>query len=243
MTPALERLRAAPDRAGILLDFDGTLAPIVLRPEDAGPEPGAREAVRELVARYRLVGVISGRPVADLERMLGVDGVRFEGLYGLPATAPTVEPVRSDVEAIAQAVPGAWVEPKGVTLAVHYRQTTDPAVARSVLAPALAALAERIGHDLLEGKMVFELAPAGESRKGGAVERLVREHQLQAALYAGDDLPDLEAFAALDRLAEDGLFAVKVAVGGPETPEGLTKAADIVVDGPPGLVELLGTLR
>ena len=225
-----------------MLDFDGSLAPIVSRPEDAGPAPGAREVLADLVVSYRLVGVISGRPVADLERMLGDDGVRYEGLYGLAATTSTIDAIRAAVEGVARAVQGAWVEPKGVTLAVHYRQAEDPADARAALEPPLETLAKRSGYDLLEGKMVFELAPAGESRKGGAVERLVAEHDLRAVLYAGDDLPDLEAFAALDRLSDDGLVVVKVAVGGPETPEALSSDADLVVDGPSALVTLLGRL-
>ena len=124
-------------------------------------------------------------------------------------------------------------------MAVHYRQAEDVARARELLAPPLAALADETGYDLLEGKMVFELAPAGESRKGGAVERLVREGDLSAVLYAGDDLPDLEAFAALDELAQDGLRAVKIAVAGPEAPGALVSAADIVVESPAELVELL----
>jgi trehalose 6-phosphate phosphatase len=239
---SLAELAAQPQRAAILLDFDGTLAPIVTRPEDAGPAPGARERIAGLVGRFRLVAVISGRPVADLERFLGVDGVRYEGLYGLPATAPTAEPIRGAVEAIAKGVPGAWIEPKGVTMAVHYRQADDPARARDALATGLEAIASQAGYDLLEGKMVFELAPAGESRKGGAVERLVAETGVTAVLYAGDDLPDLEAFAALDRLAESGLLAVKVAVGGAETPDALRADADLVVESPAGLVEVLGTL-
>jgi trehalose 6-phosphate phosphatase len=232
-------LAARPDRAGILLDFDGTLAPIVHRPEDAAPVDGAREVLAGLVERFRVVAVISGRPAQDLIRLLGVEGVRYEGLYGIPASVPDAGALLEHVESVAKAVRGAWVESKGITVAVHYRQAEDSAAAREVLFASLRALADETGYELLEGKMVFELVPAGESRKGGAVERLVLEHGLEAAMYAGDDLPDLEAFAALDRLEQDGLRTVKVAVGGPEAPEALTKAADIVVDGPADLVELM----
>ena len=240
--PKLTALGADPARAAILLDFDGTLAPIVSRPEEVAPVPGAREVLAALATRFRLVAVVSGRPTSDLERLIGLDGVRYEGLYGLPGglTAPDV--LRTRAEDVAKAVPEAWVEPKGATVAVHYRQAVDPVSARAALAPALVALAEDTGHELFEGKMVFELAPAGESRKGGAVDRLVRGDGLEAALYAGDDLPDLEAFAALDQLAADGLIAVKVAVGGPATPEALRKDADVVVDDPASLVTLLREL-
>ncbi len=236
---ALAALAKGPSRAAILLDFDGTLAPIVERPEDAGIAPGAREALSSLVERFLVVAVISGRPVETLVELVGVEGVQYEGLYGLPLTTGVDGGLLERVEAATASVPGAWVEPKGVTLAVHYRQAPDPSRARGLLAPPLLALAEATGYDLLEGKMVFELAPAGESRKGGAVKRLVRESGARAALYAGDDLPDLEAFAALDELAVEGLRAVKIAMGGPETPDALTSAADLVVAGPTDLVGLL----
>jgi trehalose 6-phosphate phosphatase len=240
VTPSpLAALAARPERAGILLDFDGTLAPIVSRPEDAGPAAGAHDVLMALVDRYAVVAVVSGRPAGDLLEMLDVKGVRYEGLYGLAAGVAPVGPLLGHVESVAKAVPGAWVEPKGITVAVHDRQAEDPARSREVLAGALRQLADETGYDLLEGKMVFELAPAGESRKGGAVERIVRDADLAAAMYAGDDLPDLEAFAALDRLEENGLETVKVAVGGIETPEALRADADVVVEGPAELLELL----
>ena len=239
MSRTLRRFAARPDRAGILLDFDGTLSPIVVRPKESTVVAGAREVLEGLVARYRLVAIVSGRPAADLVGLLDVDGVRYEGLYGLSGRRASAGGALERAEAAARRVPGAWVESKGVTVAVHYRQTADPIAARTVLAPELASLARDDGLDLLEGKMVFELAPAGESRKGGVVERLVRECALEAALYAGDDLPDLEAFAALDRLSEEGLVTAKVAVGGPELPEALAAAADVVVESPAHLVDLL----
>ena len=89
--------------------------------------------------------------------------------------------------------------------------------------------------------MVLELVPAGRPMKGAAVERLARG-ELEAVLYAGDDHADLDAFAALDRLARDGIIVVRVAVHGDETPEALVEAADLVVQGPSGLVETLRTL-
>jgi trehalose 6-phosphate phosphatase len=91
---------------------------------------------------------------------------------------------------------------------------------------------------------VVEFVPPDRPLKGGAVERLVGEHELEAVLYAGDDHADLDAFAALDRLSasEDVRATVRVAVRGPETPPAMVEAADVVVDGPEGLVDLLRTL-
>jgi trehalose-6-phosphatase len=97
---------------------------------------------------------------------------------------------------------------------------------------------------LVPGKYVVELVPAGLPLKEGAVERIIQDEQLRAALYAGDDLADFLAFEALDRARGDGRLehAVKVAVRGAETPEELMAAADVVVDGPAEMIDLLATL-
>ncbi len=193
--------------------------------------------------RFRLVAVVSGRRSEEVARLLDVAGVHAEGLYGLRGSAPELAPAAMrEAEAAAGRVPGAWVEDKGVSIAVHYRQAPDPTFARSRLRAALEPVASRAGLELVEGKMVFEFVPADRSMKGGAVERLVAEHGLSAALFAGDDVADLDAFVALDRMSARGLIAVKVAVGGEETPSALLTAADLVVDGPEGLVGLLRQL-
>jgi trehalose 6-phosphate phosphatase len=229
--------------AGILLDFDGSLSAIVARPEDARPVEGAREVLSALVVRYRVVAVISGRRSEEVAALLDVPGVRYFGLYGLNEAAPElVAVVAPRVQEAASAVPEAWVEDKGPSIAVHYRQAPDPARARIHLVAALEEVASATGLELVEGKMVVELVPAGRPRKGGAVERLVGENHLSAALFAGDDVADIEAFRALDSLVERGLLAVKVAVRGEDTPRELLDAAGVVVDGPRGLVELLGQL-
>jgi trehalose 6-phosphate phosphatase len=227
----------------VLLDFDGSLAPIVARPELAAPEPGAREALAALVGRYAVVAVVTGRRAEEVAALLSVPGLRYEGLYGLQGLAPELLlAVLPQVERAAAAVPEAWVEDKGVSVAVHYRSAPDPVRARAALMAALEPVATDAGMVLVEGKMVLELVPADRPMKGGAVERIAGESALEAVLYAGDDVADLDAFDAVDRLAAGGLDTVKVAVRGAETPPGLMEAADVVVDGPRGLVALLGRL-
>ena len=190
-----------------------------------------------------MVALITGRRAAEARALLDVDGVRYEGLYGLEdlIEAPPAD-LRQTVEAAAEVVPQAWVEEKGLSLSVHYRQASDPVTARSTLVERLEQIARDRGLRLLEGKMVLELVPEGRPLKGGAVERLVSELGLRAALYAGDDVADLEAFAALDRFAAQGITTLRVAVRGDETPDELVAAADEVVEGPAGLVELLRSL-
>ena len=228
-----------------MLDFDGTLAEIVARPEHARPVDGAREALIELAGRFRTVAIVTGRRSEEVAALLDVPKVRYFGLYGLEEAAPElVAVVAPRVQAAAAAVPEAWVEDKGVSVAVHYRQAPDPVSARGELLVALQPVATEAGLELIEGKMVLELVPPDRPFKGGAVERLVGEHALEALLYAGDDHADLAAFAALDRLSasEDIDVAVRVAVRGPETPPALIEAADVVAEGPEGLVDLLRTL-
>jgi trehalose 6-phosphate phosphatase len=227
-------------RVGVLIDFDGTLAPIVARPELARPVPGARECLSALVPVFAVVAVITGRPAEEVAALLSVPGVRYEGVYGLDAAAPELlTAIVPEVERASADVPETWVEDKGASLAVHYRQAPDPDRARVALLAALEPVGASAGLAVIEGKMVVELVPRDRPLKGGAVERIVGETDLDAVLYAGDDLADLEAFAALDRQREAGRITVKVAVRSDETPAALVDAADVAVDGPEGLVALL----
>lgn len=186
---------------------------------------------------------MTGRRSEEVAALVDVPHVRYLGLYGLEDDAPElVTALAPSAVTAAAAVPEAWVEDKGASLAVHYRQAPDPAEARARLLVALQPVATEGGLELIEGKMVLELVPSGRPMKGGAVERLSRQHELEAVLYAGDDHADLDAFAALDRLAHHGITVLKVAVRGPETPAALADAADVVVEDPRGLVELLRQL-
>lgn len=227
----------------MLLDFDGSLSEIVARPELAQPVEGARSALSALVPRYRVVAVVTGRRSEEVAPLVDVPGVRLLGLYGLDGTLPGLAAiVRRTEEVVAGEVPEAWVEDKGASVAVHYRQAPDPLVARATLLEALQPIAAGAGLEVMEGKMVVELVPPDRPRKGGAVERLASELDLAAVLFAGDDVADLEAFESLDRLEARGAVTLRVAVRGDETPERLLEEADIVVHGPSGLVELLRAL-
>jgi trehalose 6-phosphate phosphatase len=241
-TPAevLAPLRERAERAGILLDFDGSLSPIVAHPGEAAPIEGAREVLAELVGRYRLVAIVSGRPSTELRARIHVPGLTYEGLYGLEDAAPELAlAIRPRVDQAAEVVDEAWVEDKGASLAVHYRGASDPHRARAALVAALEPVALEGGMELIAGKMVLELVPPDRPLKGGVVERLVRAHALEAVLFAGDDIADLDAFAVLGGIADEGVRVIRVAVLGPETPTELAQAADARVEGPAGLVELL----
>lgn len=229
---------------GIFLDFDGTLSEIVPRPDQAQPQPEARSLLAELSQRYEPVAVISGRPTSEVRALLDVPEVEVFGQYGIEhgPSGGLEANVRSDVEKAAADVEGAWVEDKGVSLAVHYRAAPDPGEAEARLRPSLQAIADSHGLILLSGKKVVELAPADTPGKGTVVLREARGRALAGCLFAGDDLADLAAFHALDELRADGLAVVKVAVRSEETPVELVEAADVVVERPGGLLELLDRL-
>jgi trehalose 6-phosphate phosphatase len=160
------------------------------------------------------------------------------GLYGLSAMPPLGDDVRHAIAAIAEGEPGAAVEDKGVSIVVHTRRAPDPVAALARVSGPVRALAASHGLTSFEGKLVIEVAPPG-ARKGGAVQQLLDRLTPAAALYAGDDVQDLEAFDALER---SGIESCRVAVVGSGTPERLIEIADVQVRGPLGLLELLRAL-
>jgi trehalose 6-phosphate phosphatase len=231
----LDRLAAEPDRAAILLDVDGTLAPIVMRPEQARVPEEARAEVRRLAARYALVAAVSGRTGEDARRMVAVDGVRYVGSHGLEL-APEAARWRDELRTFAAGVD--WpVEDKGLTISFHYREAEDEDAALEYL-EAVADRAREAGLVPRFGRKVLEIRPPIEADKGTAVRQLLAEADLDRALYAGDDRTDVDAFHALDGLE----LAIRVAVSSDEAPEELVRAADLVVSSPSELVGLLARL-
>jgi trehalose 6-phosphate phosphatase len=235
--------REAPSRAAILTDFDGTLSPIVDDPAAAAPLPGAVDVLRRLADRYAVVGVVSGRPVSYLAGHLG-DALWLSGLYGLETLdrgrrveaegADEWRPVVEDVVAQAQEAFGSAVEAKGLSLTIHFR--TRPELGAEVRAWADAA-AGRSGLVLRSAKASLELHPPVAADKGTVVEAVAAG--MGAACFLGDDVGDLPAYDALDRLAADGVHVVRVAVSTPEAPAELLERADVVVDGPAGALAVL----
>ncbi len=237
---AREIARLAP-RAGLFLDLDGTLAPIVARPELVRILPEIQLVLSRLAKRLEVVAVVSGRPSSQVRELVDVEDVVVVGTHGLEGEPPMAAEVLVEIEAAAAAV-GAWVEPKGAAAAVHFRGLEDPEAAEAASAGALAALATAHSLEILPGKRILELTPEGRPRKGGALERIARERALQGILFAGDDVGDLDAFAALDKLRASGLWTCGVVARGKEAPPEVEAAADLVVDGPPGVAALLGSL-
>jgi trehalose 6-phosphate phosphatase len=236
----LVRFRSEPEQAAVLLDIDGTLAPIVERPEDAEVPPATRGEVERLADRYALVACISGRPSAEARRLVGLDDLEYVGVHGLEQD-PEARRFAPELERFLAGAAWPWnVENKGgVTLAFHYRQADDEQeAARRV--DELAAAAEAAGLTAHRGRRVLEIRPPVAIDKGVAVRRLLDGRPISRALYAGDDTTDLDAFRGLDEAGLD--VALKVGVGSAEMNPRMLNAADFVVDGPPGLLEFLRQL-
>lgn len=221
----LERLTAEPREAGLFLDFDGVLAPIVSRPEDAVLPPETRAELVRLVERYAVVAVVSGRAGEDVRERVGVEGVVCVGSHGLELE-PQAERWRRTLAAFAEDAP--WpqdeIEPKGLAVAFHFRGEGDEEAAIRAL-DAIAESAREQGLVARYGRKILEVLPPVGSHKGTAVRRLLEERGLGRALAAGDDTTDLDSFAALDELE----VAVRVAVASTEAPAALLDAADLVV--------------
>jgi trehalose 6-phosphate phosphatase len=231
----LDRLRAAPELAAVLLDIDGTLAPIVDRPEDSAVPEETRVVLRGLVERYGLVGAVTGRPGSLGRRLVAVDGIDVVGSHGLEL-ADGADDWRARLQRFRQTVD--WpVEDKGLGLSYHYRLHEDPDAARSYL-EGVAERARAAGLRARFGRMVLEVIPPLDAHKGTAVRALLARAGLTRALFAGDDTTDLDAFGAVEELE----VGVKVAVASSEAPAELLTRADVVVPGPAGLVDLLRTL-
>ena len=235
MEDALTPLVSEPSQAAIFLDVDGTLAPIVERPELAEVPEEGRAELRRLRDTYALVACISGRTGADAWRLVGVDGIVYVGVHGLEL-APDADAWREPLRPFA-ALEWPWIEDKGLTVAYHWREAPDEAAARAEL-EEIAEKARGAGLETRWGRKVLELRPPVAADKGTAVRALLDEHGLRRGLYAGDDTTDLDGFRGLDGCE----VAVRVAVASAEAPPGLRETADVVVGSPSELLELLRKL-
>ena len=251
----LAPLRREPERAAILTDVDGTLAPIVERAEEAVVPAAAREALAALSERYALVGCISGRQAEEARRLVGLDTLAYAGNHGLELLLPGEDSVRPDpsvagreTEAIEflTAVDGDRLavglrrEDKGPIQALHWRGCPDEATAES-RAHEIAIEAGKAGLEPRWGRKVLELRPMGGGGKDGAVASLLAGEGLDRATYAGDDRTDLDAFRRLRELQEEGQLSAAVCVGvlSPEAPPELAEESDVTVGGLDGWLAIL----
>lgn len=257
----LEALLRTPRRSVIALDFDGTLADIVPDPDQARAHPGAVAALAALAPEVGSVAVVTGRPAGVAVRYGGFAGVpglehlvvlghygaeRWDAVSGIvhaPAEHPGVVAVRAELPGFLDAIGawhGTWIEEKGQALAVHTRRAQDPEAAFEALREPLAGLAARHGLMVEPGRAVLELRPPGMD-KGVALTEYLAEVGATAVLYAGDDLGDLAAFSAVEKLRAEGMPGLLLCSGSAEVPE-LAARADLTLSGPSQVVTFLAAL-
>jgi trehalose 6-phosphate phosphatase len=244
-------LAARPNEAAVLVDFDGSISAIVDDPAAARVLPPARDALARLIGVVATVAVVSGRPVEFLARAIDVPGLTLVGQYGLermvdgkavvdPGAEPYLDAVASAADEVEHELPDLHVERKaGIAVTVHWRTAPER---ESDAVEVVDRIARHHGLAVYPTKMAREVRPPVPADKGTAVEALV--DGVANACFAGDDRGDLDAFAALARLESAGRLehAVRIAVGSAEAPPELIAQAELVVDGPAGLVSVLEEL-
>jgi trehalose 6-phosphate phosphatase len=247
-------LAAHPESAALLLDFDGSLAPIVVDPATAAAPAETLAVLELLVERLLVVGIVSGRPLEFLASAVPLAGVELVGQYGLErrvdgktAVDPAALAFRDAIAKAADEAERRWpdllVERKGeIALTVHWRAV---GAAGESTAADIEALGAELGLEVYPTRMARELRPPLAVDKGFAVRALLSDAPAATrAVFAGDDRGDLPAFDALDALEEQGRLvrAVRIAVLSAEVPADLVERADLVVEGPTGLLDWLRAL-
>jgi trehalose 6-phosphate phosphatase len=255
----LQPLRAAPERSAVLLDVDGVLAPIVQQPDDAHMPETTRRPLIEVARRYGTVACVSGRRASDARRIVALGSIAYLGSHGSEVLRPGAIAPELDrdlqawtrrVQAFAHEAFGeklrrlrVRLEDKEAIAALHWRGTPDEEEALAAVED-VAEAAEKAGFVAHWGRKVLEIRPPVRIDKGAGLVGLLRDTDLAAAVYVGDDTTDLDAFRGLTELQEMGRlqYALRVGVRSDESPSALQDEADTMVDGPEGVRELLRAL-
>jgi trehalose 6-phosphate phosphatase len=259
LVEALEPIRADPTRAAVLLDIDGTLAPIVRHATDAHVPEATRTLLIEIARRYRVVGCVSGRRASVARQIVAIGTIAYVGNHGSELLRPGAS--RAEVDPALE----RWTErvhafstrayrpeyerarvrneDKGAIAAFHWRGAPDEAAAEAAVAE-IADQAAAAGLAVHWGRKVLEVRPPVAFDKGAGIVRLLAGEPVTAAVYVGDDATDLDAFRGLRALEHAGELTavVCVAVSSEEAPEGLAEEADLTVEGPAGVRGMLEAL-
>jgi trehalose 6-phosphate phosphatase len=256
----IEPLLAEPGASAILLDLDGTLAPIVEHPEDVRIPGDLRRLLPLVAARHALLAFISGRALNSLRGIVGLDGVAYSGNHGLEIRLPDGRRLpspdaaghRAALRDFARrwalrdlAADGVWLEDKGATLTFHYRTARDPARAIAVLDHTIAPAARDAGLVAAPGRMSLEIHPSAAISKGTAARAIIEARpEVRHVLSIGDDRTDVEVWRTLRDLVAAGRLTTGVGVGveSDESPTVVLQEADVLVPSVAGVGALLAVL-
>ena len=244
-----------PRTVAVLTDIDGTLAPIVPTPDMSEVSEELKSLLQQLSERYLLVAGISGRKTEDAFYLIGLDDVVYFGNHGfeilrdgevevIPEALPYQEKVQ-ELEHLARerlAPQGAFVEEKGITASIYYRNVPREVGEKCVR--FVEREGERLGLRITVGRGVVEARPPIRADKGTAVRTLVEEYRPERAMFIGDVTTDLDAFRELENLRNDGTLQeiLRIGVASDEDPPEIKDQADIVVDGVEGVGRILRQL-
>jgi trehalose 6-phosphate phosphatase len=255
----LQPLKAEPERSAVLLDVDGVLAPIVQHPDDAHMPESTRRPLIEVARRYAVVACVSGRRASDARRIVSLGSIAYLGSHGSEVLRPGAIAPELDRELqawtrrVQEFAKEAFddtlrklrvrLEDKEAIAALHWRGVPDEDDAQAAV-EAVARRAEEAGFTAHWGRKVLEIRPPVRIDKGAGIVSLLRDRDLAAALYAGDDTTDLDAFRGLGELVEMGRLgtAVRVGVRSDEGPSALAQEADVMVEGTDGVRDMLQAL-
>jgi trehalose 6-phosphate phosphatase len=252
-------LRDDPQRSAVLLDVDGVLAPIVQRADDAHMPESTRRPLIDVARRYGVVACVSGRRASDARRIVSLGSIAYLGSHGSEILQPgsTTPQLDRELQGWARRVQEfahdafderlrrlrVRLEDKEAIAALHWRGAPDEDEALGAV-EEVAAAAERAGFTTHWGRKVLEIRPPVRIDKGAGIVALLRDTDLAAALYAGDDVTDIDAFRGLTELQERGRlgYALRVGVRSDEGPSALEDEADTMVEGTDGVRDLLKAL-
>lgn len=242
--------------AGLFSDFDGALSEIASVPDDAVAFPGAEEAIRALSNQLEVAGIITGRAVDDVGRMISINDLVVVGNHGLEwwnkgqrhdheSGVAAIEAIAKVMNETEKALAGEtdvsnmiW-ENKRLSATIHFRNVDDPAETEALLLPIVVPLAEENGLRCTTGKMIVEIRPQAQVNKGTAIDTLIEQHGLQSAVYIGDDVTDVDGFRALREQRASGVHTLAVGVVTPDAHPDVIEHADEVVGSVAELVEVL----
>ncbi len=259
LSEALEPLRSNPSRSAVLLDIDGTLAPIVQHAADASVPEATRQLLIAVVKRYGLVACVSGRRASEARAMVSIGAISYLGSHGaellragwteakldpgLEDWARRIHEFGHEVDTPELRRRRVRMEDKGAIIAFHWRGAPDEQAAEAAI-DTIAERAKAAGLRTHAGRKVLEVRPPVRIDKGAGVTALLENADIDVAMYVGDDATDLDAFRALEALAESGRLqrAIRVGVSSEDGPAAIQSEADVVVEGTEGVQELLSML-
>lgn len=241
---------------GLAFDIDGTLSPFAPTPDSAQLYPGVLPLLKR-AKKHAYIAIMTGRSIDDGAAMLNLEGMTYIGTHGLEWSEglPWLHPVEVVPEAMdyyeqgkylldlveqhLSDLPGVIVQRKRIGGSIHYRLSPNPVETRQKLLSLLEQPVRQVNMSLSEGKLIIEIRVPLPVDKGQALRKFAQRFSLRALVFAGDDRTDLDAIVEITSMRKEGIAALSIVVQHHDTLPELLGQADIIVQGVPGMVELL----